>query len=445
VREKSPALKQRKNLAQLVYLIVLNLLVTADLGLDVPLIVRITELYQISEFHFSLFLIVPFTLFSGIFSFVWGYFSDQYSRKVILELNLFLGGLFILAVGLGFLFELAFFFPAFFRVMSAVALAGVVPVSMNMVVDLIQEEERGGIFGWLGISGLVGYGLGFLLSGALVRYGIFVPYLVGSGLAFFFLLLGRGMPEPKRAQGEKILYELISQGKLEYGYKIELSALRTIFSHPINIFLFLFVIIFSMPAAALGIFFIPFLVRNHNFNEFWATLYLLAVFSSQVFGQVVFGRLGDRWYARNERGRVWAMLVALVCAVPFLVLAFLVPFDLSHRLSLLIFSALMLLGGFFMVGPNPLTLTIFCDINLPEHRGTVLALNYIGWLIARILSAPLCSFLAGRWEMNYAPAFLLISLFLIPASFFLLPVLWQVSSALKEKSQLLKSRLQSWS
>ena len=441
VSKKIPEQSSAGEFRQLVYLIVLNLVVTADLGLDAPLIVKIANKYQISDFTFSVLLIVPFTLFSGVFSFVWGFLSDRHSRKDILMLNLFVGASCILGVSLSLFFNLPFAVPAILRILSAMGLAGVVPVSMNMVVDIIREEKRGGIFGWMGISGLVGTGLGFLLSGALVQYGIYVPYLAGAGMGFLFLLLGWRMPEPARASGEEILRELIQQGKLDYTYRIEPRALLEIFSHPINIWLFIFVILFSMPASALGIFFIPFLVRNHGFSEFWATLYLLAVFSSQVFGQVFFGRWGDRWYKRTLRGRAWAMLVALILAVPFLVIAFAIPFDLKNRLGLLVFSVLLLLGGFFMVGPNPLTLTCFCDINLPEHRGTVLSLNYIGWLVARILSAPLCSWLAGKWQMNYAPAFQIISLILLPSALFLIPVIIQLPYAILSKNQILKKRL----
>jgi len=437
IRERIKRLRS----GQLFYLIILNLVVTADLGLDAPLIVKIVENYGLTDFKFSLYVIIPFTVFSGIFSLLWGYFSDQYHRRNILLLNLLIGSCCLVGVGLVFYFDLPFALAAILRVLSAVGLSGVIPVSMSMVVDLIPEKNRGGIFGWMGISGLVGTGLGFLLSGFLVNFGLAVPYFAGALLGFIFLFFGFRIPEPKRAAGEEVLRELIESGKLDYGHRIRLLDLALIASKLINYWLFLFVILFSIPASALGIFFIPFLIRNHGFNESSATVYMLAVFSSQIFGQVFFGRLGDRWYQSSIRGRVWPSIVAMTLSLPFLLCAFNIGFTLENPVKFLVFSGLILIGGFFMVGPNPLTLTTFCDINLPEHRGTVLALNTIGWLVARIIAAPLCSYLADIWEMNYGRAYQIIMLFYIPASLLLIPVILEIKKIIQQKQVLLQERL----
>ena len=431
---------KNSSFAQLVYLIILNLVVTADLGLDAPLIVRIVDKYGESDFNFTIFVIIPFTVFNGVFALLWGYLSDKYERKKILLLNLFSGAFCILGVSVVFYYHLPFFFAGLFRVLSAACLAGIIPVSMSMVVDLIEEEKRGGIFGWLGISGTLGTGLGFLLSGSLVQYGLHTPYLAGALLALGFFVLGSRMKEPSRAAGEEMLRELIQTGQLDYTHRIELSALKEIFSKMINIVLFISVILFTMPASALGVFFITFLIRNHNFNEFFATIYLLVVFSSELLGQIVFGRIGDRWYKRSLRGRIWASILALGLALPFLLVAFWIDFEPEKLWSLLLFSGLILVGGFFMVGANPLSLTSFCDVNLPEHRGTVLALSNIAWLLARIFATPLCSYLADQWNDDYGKSFQAIMLFFIPASLFLIPVALLIPKVIKQKQFLLKER-----
>jgi len=425
----------------LLYLIILNLVVTADLGLDAPLIVEVVKKYLLSDFKFSLYVIIPFTVVSGIFSIVWGYLSDQYNRRNLVLLDLLIGSCCLLGVAFSFQLNLPFAWAATFRVLSAVGLAGVVPVSMSMVVDLIPESRRGNIFGWMGISGLIGTGLGFLLSGLLVKSGLALPYFTGALLGFVFLAFGFRIPEPPRAAGEDLLHELIASGKLDYANRIRLEDLKVIFSRPINYWLFLFVIMFSIPASALGIFFIPFLIRNHGFDPATATLYFLALFSSQVFGQVFFGKLGDRWYRRAPRGRLWAMLVAMILCLPFLLAAFNLGFTPAHIFTFLIFSGLIMAGGFFMVGPNPLTLATYCDLNLPEHRGTVLALNTIGLLLARILAAPLCSYLAGIWDLNYGRAYQILILCYLPAMLLLVPVIREIKRALKWKKDLLEQRI----
>jgi len=242
---------KNSSFAQLVYLIILNLVVTADLGLDAPLIVRIVDKYGESDFNFTIFVIIPFTVFNGVFALLWGYLSDKYERKKILLLNLFSGAFCILGVSVVFYYHLPFFFAGLFRVLSAACLAGIIPVSMSMVVDLIEEEKRGGIFGWLGISGTLGTGLGFLLSGSLVQYGLHTPYLAGALLALGFFVLGSRMKEPSRAAGEEMLRELIQTGQLDYTHRIELSALKEIFSKMINIVLFIGLPPFLIPLIML--------------------------------------------------------------------------------------------------------------------------------------------------------------------------------------------------
>ena len=113
---------KRLGRGELFYLVILNLVVTADLGLDAPLIVKIVDHYGLTDFKFSLYVIIPFTLFSGIFSILWGYLSDQYNRRNILLLNLLLGSCCLLGVAVVFYFELPFAFAATLRVFSAIGL-----------------------------------------------------------------------------------------------------------------------------------------------------------------------------------------------------------------------------------------------------------------------------------------------------------------------------------
>jgi len=170
------------HLGFIVFMVLLNLIVTADIGLDAPLIVKITELYGISDFQFSLDLYAPFLALTLVFTFFWGYLSDRLSRKKILIVTVLLADFFILGTALALYRDWPFWAMAGCRVASAIGLAGVIPVSFSMVVDVVPPGERAGAFAWMGIAGLLGTGMGFLLSGLLAWMGVFVPYLIGAGL-----------------------------------------------------------------------------------------------------------------------------------------------------------------------------------------------------------------------------------------------------------------------
>ena len=83
---------------------------------------------------------------------VWGYFSDRKSRRVLLILACtFWGGATIL-VGTAPTFSTMFSF----RLMSALALGSMMPLSQSVLTDLIPAEKRGLAFGRLGFWSNIG-------------------------------------------------------------------------------------------------------------------------------------------------------------------------------------------------------------------------------------------------------------------------------------------------
>jgi MFS family permease len=260
----------------IVFIILLNLVITADVGLDAPLIVKITALYGITDLDFSLCLIDPFLALTILFTFVWGYASDRVSRKWILFAAVLLGALFILGTGLALYGRWPFWAMASCRVLSGLGLAGVIPVSASMMADVVPPAKRAGIFAWMGIAGLLGTGLGFLISGLLAWMGVFVPYLIGAGLGLGFAIGVLFLRDPPRGQTEKALSELIARGKLDYAYRISGRQLLDLLRQPGNLYLAGFAFLFSIPPAGLGSFFITYLIRDHGFQvEEKPTLYII--------------------------------------------------------------------------------------------------------------------------------------------------------------------------
>jgi MFS family permease len=105
-----------------------------------------------------------------------------------------------------------------------------------------------------------------------------------------------------------------------------------------------------------------------------------------------------------------------------------------------IFSLLVMAGGALMVGANPNWMASICDLNLPEHRGTIIGLNGIAQTSSRLVAAPACTFLALHLSGSYAHAFLILFLCFIPAALILLPLRRRFASDLAATAATLKSR-----
>jgi len=424
----------------IVFMVLLNLMVAADLGLDAPLIVKITARYGLTDFDFSLFILDPFLGLYILFMFVWGYASDRASRRQILFFTILLGNLFILGTGLALYWRWPFWAMAGCRVLSALGLAGSVPVSSSMVVDVVPPEERAGAFAWMGIAGLLGAGAGFLLSGLLAGIGVFVPYLIGAGLGLGLALGVLFLRDPPRGQTEQALAELIAQGKLDYAYRISGRQVLELARRPGNLYLFGFAFLYNLPGAALGSFFITFLIRNHGFQEGPAAIFTCLVFGTEVFGQLYFGRLGDRRYRRFPHGRLQVMFWTTLAGLPLLAAGFLIPFSTHEFSRIALFSLLVMLGSAVMIGANPNRMATVCDLNLPEHRGTIIGLNTIAGTLATLVAAPTCTFLALRLSGSYAHAFLILFLGFIPAALLLVPLRRRLPSDLAATAATLSAR-----
>ncbi|OGP56858.1 MAG: hypothetical protein A2V67_18385 [Deltaproteobacteria bacterium RBG_13_61_14] len=197
---------------------------------------------------------------------------------------------------------------------------------------------------------------------------------------------------------------------------------------------------FTVPPAGLGPFFITFMIRNHGLNEFSATLFMCLIFGTQLFGQIYFGRMGDRLYQARPDGRLRVMIWTILASLPFLLAGFGLPFSVQDLPRLVLFSLLVMVGAGLMVGPNPNWMASICDLNLPEHRGTIISLNGLFQTLARIVAAPLCTGLALHLQGSYANAFLVLFSFFLPAAGLLVLVRRHLAPDVAQTQRILSER-----
>ncbi|MHA1793061.1 MAG: MFS transporter, partial [Promethearchaeota archaeon] len=355
----------------------------------------------------------------GIFTFIFGYLADKYPRKWLLISG---GGIWALGV---FLMLISNSVPVLYigRIVGTTGLGAISPVTFSLLSDMFPSEKRSNSFAWWGIAtligGLFGASLGLVFNKIpfeqivgwdswdletkmdylrVVYPGLISNWRQSYGLVSFlglaFTLLCFFVKEPKRGAKDKQFEEILSDDELKYTYKIKRSDLKYIFTRKTNFWL-----IFNFLDVVVSGFFLANILllinseMQFDFNEASSlgqlALFLIPALVLGIFGQFYFAKLGDKRVKKGDpTGRVKIAIMGGILHIPFFVAAFLFA---PNRASSTFFMGalkvpewgfwlLMLVMGLilgvglmwsFAIAPNWYASLI--DVNLPEHRGTMLA------------------------------------------------------------------------
>ncbi|MFX0098894.1 MAG: MFS transporter [Candidatus Hodarchaeota archaeon] len=356
-------------------------------------------------------------LSQGIFTFLFGYLSDKYSRKWLLIMG---GSTWALAT---FLFCTSQSIPMLFvaRLVGTFGLGAISPVTFSLLSDMFPSEKRSNSFAWWGIAttigGLLGGSLGLAFNKIdfekmdptwnIVQQMNYLREYEADKIIFWrasYLLIGilgiacslicLIVKEPKRGSREKQLRESLATDELKYSYKIKKSDLKYIFTRASNfwlIFNFFDVIVTGFLLSNI-ILFINSEMR-FGFDDTVSILQLLTFAIPAVglgfFGQFYFSNQGDKRVKNGDpAGRVKVAIKCGIIHVPFFVLAMLsVPNKANSTfflgtvvvptwlfwVLLLVIGVILGIGLMYSLGIAPNWYASLIDVNLPEHRGTMLA------------------------------------------------------------------------
>ncbi|MHA1733174.1 MAG: MFS transporter [Promethearchaeota archaeon] len=354
---------------------------------------------------------------------VFGYLTDKYPRKYLLIFGGFCWAVSDLLTS--FAPNIEFMFAI--RVTAALGAGAITPVTFSLLSDLFGSERRANSFAWWGIAtmvgGLVGGGISLAFNkidyealdrmfdtnneklayiqvhyAELVKFWRF-PLLLMGILGIVFTIVIIFLKEPKRGAKEQALKEVLEEENVEYerAYKIKKEDLKYIFTRKSNFFLIInfFDTVFSGVLAAN---IIAWITVEMGFNVsfdlsspfFWMIVVLLLLVGGLGFGgQFFFARWGDRKVRGGDlAGRVKVAIFCGVLHVPFLVVGFIFApnvgdltfFSGKVHVTLAGFWVLLLLMAAFIAlgfagsnGIAPNWYSSLIDVNLPEHRGTMIA------------------------------------------------------------------------
>ena len=458
-RESSPSIEastpgasddgwQRRGTITFAILFVLSVMVSAAGALLPPMVGVMAPLLGVPSDDWIAFIVTAFLFISGFTAIPWAYLADKTTRRNLLIASTFLWvGLFLPILLPTITYPALFLFYC----LAAVGVGATGPLGLSIILDTVPARWRSTSFGLMGTAAGAGYGLGFIISGLLVEtYGWQMPFLVITILGAVSGLLLLAIREPERGGQEEYLADLRASGAV-YTYKIRLSDLWQMWQKPSNIWLLVVGIVAIIPTAAFGSWAVRWLNKDHGVGIFVATIFMTMALASQIVGTAVFGRLGDRLYRADRRGRAKLILLCCLAAGPILTIACLYPFhvipgasilDLFLNPPIMVFFLLLFAGTFFDAGISPLIYVSAGDINPPEIRSTALSLHLLAHVIGVGLGTQLTPSLAVAFFSGYySPSLALICICFFIAAILTLPILRHITRDIQVTEDAVRQRL----
>lgn len=341
-----------------------------------------------------------FMVFSGISMMVAGILADRSSRKKICFIGCLIYGLSSVLAILIPRGNSGYFFFFINRVLSGVGIGAIVPTIFSMVGDGAHPQRRTRAFAYVSLAMLTGRMAGFVIAGFSAsrwRTAYFVLGVINLSLAMGLLAIR----EPRRAAQEEELRHLILEGA-EYRFRFSWHDFRFIRSNRSNIWLVMnFVDV--IPGSIVVFLIFKYLQDVHNLGPGMVNFTIFAVAILGGAGTLFFGRLGDRFFQRDRKAKVKIALFCngfpIILMVGFLLLKFRIDdgASLSDALAMPLFWLLTVFIGLAMFvnqGVNPNWYSILTDLNLPEHRGTLISLASLMDIAGNAIGALIASYLA---------------------------------------------------
>jgi MFS family permease len=385
-----------------------------------------------------------FTILSAVSMILAGIYADRKSRiKICFAGGLIYGAFSVLAVltphgGAGYIF---FFIT---RALNGIGIGMIVPAVFSLAGDIVAADRRSTAFGFMSVAMLVGRLAGFLIAGSFDgdwRPAYLLIGVINLILAFALLLVR----EPKRGAREEELRVLILEGG-EYRFRISRNDIRLIRAAKSNFWLILN-FIDVIPGSIVLFLIFKYMKDTHNMEAPAVNFTILLVFLAGALGALTFGRLGDWGFRRDKRAKV---LVALFCnGFPIIFMIFFLNARLwipSHAAlsetlaapGMWALVATIAAAMFVNQGVNPNWYSSLTDINLPEHRATIISLASVMDMLGSALGPLVASYIAALWGLKAAMWSVLF--FWVGNIFFWLPVLKHIRKDLAQAHSILSER-----
>ncbi len=381
-----------------------------------------------------------FTILTGIAMLIFGFLADKIMRKWIV----FIGTIIFSIFSFFTIFippDLNGYFLFFFlTIMTGIGYGALIPCIFSLIGDIVSQEDRSKGFSFFSISSLIGMVIGTGLATFLGNIDWRISYSIIGIAGFISALLFIFFREPSRA-GRDYSY-MLEKDAVEYTYRINFSDLKVIFKKKANFWLIIN-FVDTIPTGIILFLLFAYMEDYHGISSDVTLIYLILILLATLIGTIVFGFIGDKQFKKgNKKARVKLALLGNIVPIPFIFIALIIPFRAPDLIpGILIWLILFMIGIFINGAVNGNWYATVVDLNLPEHRGTVLATSNFFDIIGRAIGPLIGSIFADTFGFVYG---MLISIFfwiLIP--FFWIGVLKNIVPEMDATEKIFTERLES--
>ena len=475
---------KKRGILSLVLFLTLILIIIMDSALILPNEVLIAA--EMGIYFDTIGLMIGFyTIINGISIVSFGFLSDIYKRKNIM---IFAGFLWSMSA-IMHLFVQEFLQLFLARMVAAVATGVTTPLAMSYLADIISSDSRSKAFAFWSLITT----FGSLISGTVALAFNQIPYeqletvSISENINYIvknypnllntwrfpFLYLGiLGLIltilnlafaiEPKRAAKEKVFEDILSNENIKYSYRIKGSDLKYIFTRKSNFFLI--INLFDVIGSGLLVAFLfPYinLEMGISFRDPFGflTIIVLLLFIIPLalgIGQFGLAHMGDKKVQKGDlSGRVKVATICGILNIPFLLIAFYMSpnvakqtfFFGTFKVNIMGFWALWFLFSLFLgvglafsFGIAPNWYSSLIDVNLPEHRGTMIAMASFVDTFGRAFGAILGGFIITATDNFSLALFWSTLIFGIISICFWIPLFFTCDKDFNEVAKILKER-----
>jgi MFS family permease len=483
---------KKREILSLTLFIILILIIIMDNALVLPNQVLIAA--DLGIYFDTIGLILGFyIIIHGISIICFGYLTDIIERKKLL---IFAGILWSITAIIHIL--ISHVVHLFFARISAAIASGVTgPLAISYLADIVSSDSRSKMFAvWSFISTIGSLFAGIFalafnqipyeridIESESIRENIdFItlnypnllntwrlPFLLLGIIALIFTFLNIFLTqEPKRAAKDKFLEDILCDDTLQYSYKIKFSDFKFILTRKSNIFLI--INLFDVVVSGLLIAYIfPYfeLELGISFGDPLGLSAIIALFAIIVplgffIGQFGLAHWGDKKVKKGDlSGRVKVATICGIFNIPFLLIGFLMTPNVANQtffltklsvnigsfwLLWIIFGLFIGVGLGFSLGIAPNWYSSLIDVNLPEHRGTMVAMGLFIDTFGRALGIILGGFVINMtnsfsWTIIWSTLIfgIISTCFWIPLFFTSKKDAAEINQIMKERSDRLKA------
>lgn len=344
-------------------------------------------------------------------SVLWGFRGDQTQRKPLL----FIGTLVWVAAMILTTTATQFWQFLLWQMVTAVGVGAVTSLGFSVVSDVVPAHRRGFALSLWSVSQGLGAAFGAMMASFLGASNWHWPFWLIAGVGFLFAVLFLFVKEPERGQSEPELAPVFAAGQT-YESRIVFADLTKILKQHTNRWLLAQSFFFSLAYGAT--IWIPrwaiARVQAEGFDLETATIIgnlFVAIFSFGGFFSIAAGDIGDRLQRRWVRGRPFLAGFSLIASIPFFIALFFIPFhnvtvpengtlfQIIWAVAISLFTNGWVIAAFLVAlfatslqaTDPPNWAAMLTDLNLPEHRGTIVGFSRLARATGNAISVTLAA------------------------------------------------------